>query len=68
MAFHTMEDVLQKTKCLFSTSMQPILFLSRLLTIAEKNYLPTELEMTGFVWVSKKLKQLVESFRASVII
>lgn len=31
------------------TSMQPILFLSRLLTQVEKNYRPTELEIAGFV-------------------
>ncbi len=48
--------------------MQPILFLSRLLTAAEKNYWPTELEIAGFVWVIKKLRHLVESSRASVII
>ena len=48
--------------------MQPILFLSRLLTTAEKNYWPTKLEIAGFVWVIKKLRHLVESFRASVII
>ncbi len=67
-AFHTTEDVLHEAKWPYSTSMQPILFLSRLLTAAEKNYWPTELEIGGFVWVIKKLRHLVESFRASIII
>ena len=48
--------------------MQPILFLSRLLTAAKKNYWLTELEIAGFVWVIKKLRHFVESSRASVII
>ncbi len=67
-AFHTAEDGLHEAKWLSSTSMQPILFLSRLLTAAEKNYWPTELEIADFVWVIKKLRHLVESSRASVII
>ncbi len=49
MAFHTAEDILYEAKWSFSTSMQPILFLSRLLTVAEKNYWPTKLEIAGFV-------------------
>ena len=49
-AFYTAEeDVLPEGKWSFSTSMQPILFLFRLLTAAEKNYWPTELEIAGFV-------------------
>ena len=48
--------------------MQPILFLSRLLTQAKKNYWPKELEIAGFVWVIKKLKYLVESSRTKIII
>ena len=67
-AFHTIEDVLHEAKWPCSTSMQPILFLSRLLIAAEKNYWPTELEITDFVWVIKKLRHLVESSRTSVII
>ncbi len=67
-AFHTAEVGLHEAKWPSSTSMQPILFLSRLLTAAKKNYWPTELEIAGFVWVIKKLRHLVESSRASVII
>ena len=68
-AFHTAgENILPERKWLSSTSMQPILFLSRLLTAAEKNYWPTKLEIAGFVWVIKKLRHLVELSRTSVII
>lgn len=48
--------------------MQPIVFISRLLIVAEKKYWPTELEIAGFVLVTKKLRHLVESSYASVII
>jgi hypothetical protein len=37
---------------------QPIMFLSRLLTPAEKNYWPTELETAGLIWVIKKVRHL----------
>lgn len=47
--------------------MQPILFLSRLLTATEKNYWLIELEIAGFVWVIKKLRHLIKSSHASVI-
>ena len=68
-AFHTTgDDVLPEGKWPSSTLMQPILFLSRLLTVAKKNYWPTELEIAGFLWVIKKLRHLVESLRASVVI
>ena len=45
---------------------EPILFLSRLLTPAEKNYGALELEFAGFVWVLKKTRHLVESSRHPV--
>lgn len=47
---------------------KPILFLSRLPTAAEKNYWPTELKIARFIWVVKKVKHLIESSRAHVII
>ena len=43
------------------TEIEPILFLSRLLHPAEKNYWPTELEVAGMVWVVRKVKHMVES-------
>ena len=51
-----------------SALVKPILFLSRLLTSAEKNYWPKELEIAGFVWVIKKVRHLIESSQACVII
>lgn len=68
MAFYATESILPKDKKLSSTLIKPILFLSKLLMIAEKNYWPTKLEIAGFVWVIKKLKYLVESSCTSVII
>lgn len=44
----------------------PIMFLSRLLTPAEKNYWPTELETAGLVWTVKKVRHLIESSRQEV--
>ena len=40
---------------------EPIMFLSRTLTSAERNYWPTELEIAGFVWTVKKVRHLIES-------
>lgn len=59
MAFHTTEDILHEAKWSSSTFIQYILFLSRLLTIAKKNYWSTELKIADFVWVIKKLRHLV---------
>ena len=47
---------------------QPILFLSRLHTLAEKNYWPTKLEIAGFVWVVKKVRHIIESSKSNIII
>lgn len=67
--FHTSpNEELPEGKCPSRSSLQPILFLSRLLTLAEKNYWPTELEIAGFVWVIRKVRHVVESSRVKVII
>ncbi len=50
------------------SSIQPVIFLSRLLTPVEKNYWPSELEIAGFVWVLKKIRHVVESSRSKVIV
>ena len=49
-------------------TIQPILFLSRELTGPEAQYWPTELEMSGLVWVVRKLRHLIEASEASVIV
>ena len=69
MIFHTsIDDKLLQGRWPSSNSVRLILFLSRLLTTAERNYWPTELEIAGFVWVIKKVRHLVKSSRAHVII
>jgi hypothetical protein len=44
------------------------MFLSRLLTTAEKNYWSTELETTSLIWVIKKVRHLIQSSKKSLII
>ena len=67
--FHTSpNEELPEGKWPSRFSLQLILFLSRLLTLAEKNYWPIELEIAGFVWVIRKVRHVVESLRAKVII
>ncbi len=46
---------------------RPILFLSRLLTTAERSYWPTELEVAGLVWVLKKVRHMAESTTTHVL-
>lgn len=50
------------------TSVQPIMFLSKLLNGAEKNYWPTELEVAGIVWVVKKIRHLIESSQVPPVV
>ena len=45
---------------------EPIMFLSRLLAQAERNYWPTELEIAGIVWVLKKVRHMIESSKQAV--
>ena len=47
---------------------ETILFLSRELSAAERNYWPTELEIAGFVWTIKKIRHMVESSNHPVVI
>lgn len=39
----------------------PILFLSKLLTPAERKYWPTELETAALVWVVRKMRHMIET-------
>lgn len=67
--FHTAaNETLPEGRWPSTTSVQLVLFLSRLLTLAERNYWPTELEIAGFVWVVKKVRHMIESSKAKVII
>ena len=67
--FHTAANETFLEGCWSSTtSVQPVLFLSRLFTPAERNYWPTELEIAGFVWMIKKVRHIIELSKAKVII
>ncbi|KAJ5232494.1 hypothetical protein N7468_005450 [Penicillium chermesinum] len=48
------------------TAVQPIMFLSRLLSTAEKNYWPTELEVSCLVWTLRKARHLFEAAPADL--
>ena len=56
------------TKAIPRTSVQPILFLSKLFNQAEKNYWPTELEIAGIIWVVKRIRYIVESTKTPSVI
>ena len=43
------------------TSVQPIMFLSKCLNDAERNYWPTELEVAVAVWVVRKVRHMIDS-------
>lgn len=43
------------------TALEPIMFLSKMLSTAEKNYWPTELEMAGLIWAVRKLRLMISS-------
>jgi hypothetical protein len=47
---------LKKVKDFLNSLLQPIMFLSKRLLLAEENYYPTELEMSAVVWVAQKLR------------
>ncbi len=51
-----------------ANAIQPILFLSRLLTPAERNCWPTKLKITSFMWVMKKVRHIIELSKSNVII
>jgi hypothetical protein len=44
-----------------SHRIQPIMFLSKLLSAAEHNYSPTELKVADIVWLVRKTRYLIES-------
>lgn len=58
--YHLKHDRVPDTK-VTRTDVQPIMFLSRCLNNAERNYWPTELEVAGIVWVVKKVRHMIES-------
>ncbi len=65
--FHVIKEF---SKEIWSTKddIQLIMFLSELLTIAERNYWSTELETTSLIWIIKKVRHLIQSSKKSMII
>lgn len=62
MIYHIKKDQVPATKDRISrVEVQPIMFLSKCLNDAERNYWPTELEVAGIVWVVKKIRHMLES-------
>lgn len=50
------------------TAVEPILFLSRMLTSAESRYWPTELEIACLVWTVRKIHHIIEASDHSTIV
>ncbi|ERF74442.1 hypothetical protein EPUS_09487 [Endocarpon pusillum Z07020] len=48
------------------TFLRPIIFLSKCLTPAERNYWPTDLELAGLVWAVKQLRIYIEQTRTII--
>jgi hypothetical protein len=51
---------------MFSTSPRPVMFLSRELKPAERNYWLTELETGCLIWAIQKLKHIVEGSKVTI--
>lgn len=67
--FHTASDKVVPEDCWpLASTIQPVIFLSRLFTFAKRNYWPTMLEIAGFVWVVKKVRHIIELSKVGVII
>ena len=50
------------------TDIEPIMFLSRMLTSAEERYWPTELEMAGLVWVVRRARHIIEASQHPTVV
>ena len=66
MVFHVKDDAKKFDKWPSRSDAEPIMFLSRLLTSAEKTYWPTEFEIAGIVWTLRKVRHMVESSKKAV--
>ncbi len=65
--FHVIKKFLKETWSI-KNDIQLIMFLSKLLTTAERNYWWTELETTNLICIIKKIRHLIQSSKKSVII
>ena len=57
MVYHAKGETAMPAK----TDVQAILFLSKSINAAERNYWPTELEVAAIVWVVRKIRHLIEA-------
>lgn len=55
------KDETRQTDPPLKSTVEPILFLSKLLNDAERRYWPIELEVAGLVWTIRKIRHMVES-------
>jgi hypothetical protein len=70
MLFHLKEDlkVPKDLSKISSIAVQPILLLSKLLSPAEKNYHPTELEVACLVYTCRCLRVMFHSSKRPIIV
>ena len=69
MVYHLKQDRIPEAEDRIArTDVQPVMFLSRCLNAAERNYWPTELEVAGIVWVVKKVRHMIESSQKPPVI
>jgi hypothetical protein len=69
-AFHltpgsVLADVVKKMS---ASRIQPILFMSKALSAAEKRYHVTELEVACLIWTCRKLRPMIQSSRSPVVV
>lgn len=67
MVYHC-KDEIPATDSPRKTSIEPILFLSKMLNDAEPRYWPRELEVAGLVWTMRKIRYMVESSEHPTIV
>ena len=67
MVYHC-KDKSQMTDPPCRSTIEPILFLSKLLNDAEKRYWLTELEVAGLVWTIRKIRHMVEASEHPIIV
>ena len=60
-------DIISIIKFSSRKSVEFILFFSRLLNTAESRYWLTKLEMTDLIWIIRKIRHMIESFKAFLI-
>lgn len=67
--FYTTSDkAIPKGRWLSATTIELIFFLSRLFVPTKRNYWPMKLEITGLVWVMKKVRHIIKLSKSSIII